>query len=262
MTGHMTKILVSNDDGIWSPGIRALAEALEDLGEVLVVAPDVEQSAMSHAITIRRPLRYRKTKIGGLNAYRVDGTPADCIALGLANHGIPDLVVSGINLGLNVGFNVKHSGTVAAAMEGTLHKIPSIAVSLRLKRDIQMDFGPAAQAAVEVSRIVLSGGLPEGTLLNMNVPAGTPKGYKVTRMSVHQYQGSVLRRVDPEGEEYYWMTGDPVADDREGYDWAAIEQDYVSITPLKLDMTDLGHLGDVEKSMRDLVGRVAAQTPG
>lgn len=258
----MTRILVSNDDGIWSPGIRALAEALEELGEVLVVAPDVEQSAMSHAITIRRPLRYRKTKIGGLNAYRVDGTPADCVALGVANHGPPDLVVSGINIGSNIGFNVTHSGTVAAAMEGTLYKIPSIAVSLRLKRDLPMDFGPAADAAAALSKVVLRDGLPEGTLLNVNVPPGQPKGYRVTRLSVHQYQGSVLRRVDPEGEEYYWMTGDPVADEREGYDWAAIEQEYISITPLKLDLTDLQCLPDVEKSMRELVAREAAPARG
>ncbi len=169
------RILVSNDDGIFSPGIKALGLAMRALGEVYVVAPDVEQSAVGHGITVRRPLRFKHTQSAGFGeipAYRVDGTPADCVVLGVHLLGRPDLLVSGINIGVNLGLDLTHSGTVAAALEGTSLGIPSIAFSLDTSEEL--NFAQAAEWAVRIAKKVAERGLPKGVLLNVNFPAGAP----------------------------------------------------------------------------------------
>ena len=234
------KVLISNDDGIFSPGIYALAKALSAVAdEVIVVAPDVEQSASGHAITIRRPLRYTKTRLKGLDvdAYRVDGTPADCVVLGVHNSGRPDVVVSGINLGSNLGYDVTHSGTVAAAIEGTTMNIPSVAFSLRTGDDSMLNFDYAAAYAAELIPQVVKHGLPERTLLNVNFPSGEPKGVRLARQSTHSYQDAVVMREDPEGTPYYWVAGTPTGTRVADTDYTTVIDGYAAVTPLHLDMT-------------------------
>ncbi|GGM92749.1 5'-nucleotidase SurE [Thermus composti] len=233
------RILVTNDDGIFSPGIKALGLAMRALGEVYVVAPDVEQSAVGHGITVRRPLRFKHTASAGFGeipAYRVDGTPADCVVLGVHLLGRPDLLVSGINIGVNLGLDLTHSGTVAAALEGTSLGIPSLAFSLDTSGE-ELDFAEAARLAVDLARRVAERGLPQGILLNVNFPAGRPKGVRVTRLSTHRIEDRVVERLDPEGKPYYWIAGTPVGEEEEGTDLWAVRQGYVSITPVSLDFT-------------------------
>jgi 5'-nucleotidase len=247
------RILVANDDGIFSPGIKALAFAMRALGDVAVVAPDVEQSAVGHGITVRRPLRFKHTASAGFNdipAYRVDGTPADCVVLGVHNLPRPDLVVSGINIGSNLGYDLTHSGTVAAAIEGTSLGIPSLAFSLRAG-DGDLDFAPCAAYAARLAARVLEHGLPDKTLLNVNFPTGAPKGVRVTVQGTHHYQDEILTRLDPEGREYYWVAGTPTGDTDPGTDFEAVSQGFVSITPIYLDFTHRG-----------LLDAVAAYAPG
>jgi 5'-nucleotidase len=234
------KVLISNDDGIFSPGIQALAAALREVAdEVLVVAPDVEQSAMGHAITVRRPLRYKATKLGGLEgvpAFRVDGTPADCVVLGVHNGGRPDIVVSGINIGSNLGYDITHSGTVAAAIEGTTMGIPAIAFSLR-SGEGDLDFSYGADFAKQLVPIVAKRGLPRKTLLNVNFPAGQPKGVRLARQSTHSYQDAVISREDPDGVPYYWIAGTPTAEREPDTDYTTVVDGYIAVTPLYLDLT-------------------------
>ena len=236
------KVLICNDDGIFSPGIHALARAAAELfDEVRVVAPDVEQSAMGHAITIRRPLRYQRTKLRdlpGVECYRVDGTPADCVVLGVHNGGRPDVILSGVNLGSNLGYDVTHSGTVAAAFEGTTVGIPSIAVSLRTGGEQELNFDHAAAYAAKLAAAVARDGLPEKTLLNVNFPAGEPKGLRWSYQSTHSYEDNVVRRDDPDGRPYYWIAGIPAAEDVPDTDYAAVVRGYATVTPLHLDLTD------------------------
>ncbi|MEZ4608626.1 MAG: 5'/3'-nucleotidase SurE, partial [Deinococcales bacterium] len=229
------KILVSNDDGIFAPGILALAKAMREIAtELIIVAPDVEQSAAGHSITIRRPLRYIPTKLEGLagvKAFRVDGTPADCVVLGVHNDGRPDLVVSGINIGSNLGFDVTHSGTVAAALEGTTMGIPSIAFSLRVSGERALDFSYGAAYAKDLAREVYKHGLPNKTLLNVNFPEGPLKGIRLAHQSEHTYEDSVLKREDPLGRPYYWITGTPTAEKIPDSDYATIMAGYAAVTP-------------------------------
>jgi 5'-nucleotidase len=241
------RILVSNDDGIFSPGIKALGLAMRALGEVYVVAPDVEQSAVGHGITVRRPLRFKHTQSAGFGeipAYRVDGTPADCVVLGVHLLGRPDLLVSGINIGVNLGLDLTHSGTVAAALEGTSLGIPSIAFSLDTSGE-ELDFTQAALWAQRLARLVAEKGLPRGIFLNVNFPAGTPKGVLVTRLSTHHWEDTVVERLDPEGRPYYWIAGTPVGEEEEGTDLWAVRRGYVSVTPVSLDFTALDFLPEV-----------------
>ena len=241
------RILVSNDDGIFSPGIKALGLAMRALGEVYVVAPDVEQSAVGHGITVRRPLRFKHTQSAGFGeipAYRVDGTPADCVVLGVHLLGRPDLMVSGINIGVNLGLDLTHSGTVAAALEGTSLGIPSIAFSLDTSGE-ELDFTEAALWAQRLARLVAEKGLPRGIFLNVNFPAGTPKGVLVTRLSTHHWEDTVVERLDPEGRPYYWIAGTPVGEEEEGTDLWAVRRGYVSVTPVSLDFTALDFLPEV-----------------
>ncbi len=228
------KILVSNDDGVFSPGIAALARVAAEFGQVRVVAPDVEQSAMSHAITVRRPLHYTRTTIDGLDAYRVDGTPADCVALGAHHWDAVDLVLSGINLGYNIGHNIWHSGTVAAAKQAAFLRIPAMAFSAP-HSDGGTDYAPLAPFVRRAIETFLS--VPDMLLLNVNLP-NDAKGMRWTRQSVRHYEGYVVAGEDPMGRTHYWFAEEPTEQVEEGTDRWAVENGYVSLTPLRLDLTD------------------------
>ncbi|MCS7058424.1 MAG: 5'/3'-nucleotidase SurE [Meiothermus sp.] len=246
------RILVANDDGIFSPGIKALAFALRELGEVNVVAPDVEQSGVGHSITFRRPLRFKHTASAGFGeipAYRVDGTPADCVVLGNQLLGRPDVVASGINIGVNMGLDLTHSGTVAAALEGASLGIPSIAFSLDASGE-ELRFDEAARYAASIVRWVLEHGLPPKTLLNVNFPNRSPLGIRITRLSTHRYEDSVVKRIDPEGRPYYWVAGKPTAELEEGTDFWAVQQGYISVTPITLDYTNHAFAAELRESFR------------
>jgi len=233
----MARILVTNDDGIYSEGIAALAQALEAIGEVTVVAPASEQSAAAHSLTLSRPLRIRQLDA---RHYSVDGTPTDCVTLALTNilaERLPDIVVSGINYGANLGDDVTYSGTVAGALEASVFNLPGIAVSLATRTDFA--FAQAAAFAAELTRKVLAEGLPEGTVLNVNVPPGEVRGSRMTHQGIKIAQSAIIEGVDPRGRSYYWIgEKQPSWRQEEGSDYAAIEQGLVSITPLRTDMTD------------------------
>ena len=230
-------ILVSNDDGIHSEGIKALARALRRVGEVYVVAPDRERSAVSHSLTIHRPLRVEQH---ATHIYAIDGTPTDCI--NIAVNGIlkkrPDLVVSGINKGGNLGDDVTYSGTVSAAMEGTLLGIPSIAISL-VSRD-NFDFKMAARFATRLARFILKNGLPKDTLLNVNIPEGNDiKSYRITKQGKRFYGDAIVEKVDPRGKKYYWIGGDVLKwEGGKDTDFEAVANNFISITPVHLDLTN------------------------
>lgn len=232
----MIRILVTNDDGVYSEGIKLLAAALADLGEVWIVAPDREQSATSHSLTLHRPLRLRKLEE---RQYAVDGTPTDCVSLAvlwlLKDHP-PDLIVSGINFGLNLGDDVTYSGTVSATFEASLLGIPSIAFSQEVGE--HFSFAPAAQFAHDLVQELLQQSLPADLLLNVNFPAGELKGVRFTRLGHRVYKQAVVEKVDPRGRNYYWIAGTPEWEAGEGTDWAAISSGHIAITPLHLDLTD------------------------
>jgi 5'-nucleotidase len=234
------KILLTNDDGIHAPGINALAAALSEVAEVAVVAPDRERSAASHALTLHHPLRAEKLAPG---RFSVDGTPTDCVNLGI--HSLidfhPDLVVSGINRGANLGDDVTYSGTVAAALEATLMGIPAFAVSL-VSLAADADYTGAARFAARLALQVKSQGLPPDTFLNVNVPALPPDRLLpalITTQGKRRYEGTIVDSVDPRGRSYYWIgTADLDFHDLEGSDFAAVRRGHVSVTPLHLDMTN------------------------
>ncbi len=238
------KILVANDDGIYSHGLLALANALADLGDVFIVAPEFEQSGVGHGITIRRPLRFKPTVLEGLHpnikAYRVDGTPTDCVVMGVHRLGKPDLVVSGINYGPNLGYDLTHSGTFACAIEGTHIGIPSIAFSQSFAN--AMDYTHSAAFARVIAQQILEHGLPNKTVLNVNIPSGIPKGVRVTVQGTHHYEDNVAERQDPDGKNYYWIGGVATGDSEADSDYTALEQGFISVTPLHLDFTDRGYL--------------------
>lgn len=233
-------ILVSNDDGIHSEGLRALRDALASLDDVVVVAPDRERSAVSHSLTLDRPLRVEELRPGW---HAVNGTPTDCVLLGV-NALLPvrpRLIVSGINRGANLGDDLHYSGTVSAAMEGTLLGIPSIAVSLAARKDFR--YRPAAHFAERLAAYVLDNGLPESTLLNVNVPeteeGQSPRGFLLARHGRRRYSDTIAEKVDPRGRKYYWIGGDEVESPAdEGTDFAAIAAGMISVTPIHLDLTN------------------------
>jgi 5'-nucleotidase len=230
------RILVTNDDGIFSEGIKVLAEALAELGEVLVVAPDREQSASGHSLTLNRPLRIRQVRE---HWFTVDGTPTDCV--NLAVHGLfkeepPGLVVSGINFGLNLGNDVTYSGTVSAAFEASLHQLPAIAFSQEVEEGFS--FEAAAGLARDIVRVLIAGELPPDLLLNVNFPAKPPKGVRWTRLGHRRYHQTVVEKLDPKGRKYYWIGGTPEWEHLDGTDHTALIQGYVAVTPLHLDLTD------------------------
>lgn len=234
------QIMVTNDDGIAAPGIKALAEALTALGTVTVVAPDRERSAAGHSLTLHSPLRVFELREGW---YAVDGTPTDCVNMGI--HSLlqqpPDLVVSGINHGGNMGDDITYSGTVAAAMEANLMGIPALAVSLATYGPTD-HFPDAARIAVQVARELLRNGLPADTFLNLNVPnlpLAEIRPYLITRQGKRSFVGKIVDKTDPRGRKYYWIgSEEPSFLDEAGTDFHAVGSGHASLTPLHLDLTN------------------------
>jgi 5'-nucleotidase len=236
-------ILVTNDDGIDADALPPLADALSGIGEVEIIVPERNWSGASHSITLFRPLRVRATKLrNGHPAYMTDGSPTDCVrlaALGFLRHR-PDLVVSGINRGANMGDDITYSGTVAAAMEGLLSNIPSIAISIGAFGG-DVDYGPAASFAALLARNILEKGFHPDSLLNVNVPP-LPRdriaGVEVTRLGKRNYRDQLVERLDPYGNPYYWVGGPAVSEEAEdGTDVAAMRAGKISVTPITLDLT-------------------------
>jgi 5'-nucleotidase len=234
------KILVTNDDGIHAPGIKALATALKNVGLVAVVAPDRERSAVGHALTLHHPLRAVKVKD---NVFAVDGTPTDCVNLGI--HTLldfkPDIVISGINNGGNLGDDVTYSGTVSAAMEATLMGIPAFSVSL-VTSGKGNNYRAAASFAAKLAKKILHEGLPSDTFLNVNIPdlqTAKLQPPLITSQGKRRYEGMIIDKVDPRGRNYYWIgTVDLNFLDIEGSDYSAVTRGHISITPLHLDLTN------------------------
>lgn len=253
----MATILVTNDDGVHSPGLLALKQALSAIGDVRVLAPERNWSASSHAKTMHKPLRITDVKLAdGSEAQASSGSPTDCVALAAAGAlgVVPDLVVSGINSGHNLGIDITYSGTVACAMEAVIKGIPGIAVSTVTHGEVAADMGlvieGTAQLAREWALQVLAHGLPKQTLLNINVPGrihADLRGVHITRMGSRQYpSGELLRRHDPYGRPYYWLGGSaPVDLMDDGTDVGAVANGFVSVTPITLDMTNHGFIGEL-----------------
>jgi 5'-nucleotidase len=229
------RILITNDDGIYSPGILTLAEVAAKFADVRIVAPDVERSSAGHSISSLRPLSYKRTPIAGFEAYRVNGTPADCVALGAHNWEKVDVVLSGINLGSNLGNAMWHSGTVAAAKQAALLGVRGAALSVPATVD-EPDFEVLKPSVAEVLEIVLKD--KNLTLMNINFPEFKPKGLRWTRQSVRHYDGKVVPGEDPLGRKIFWFSVVPIEGTEEGTDRWAVEQGFVSMTPLRLDLTN------------------------
>ncbi|GAB4267665.1 MAG: 5'/3'-nucleotidase SurE [Deferrisomatales bacterium] len=244
------RILVSNDDGVHAAGLAALAEALASLGRVVVVAPDRERSAVGRSLTLHRPLRLERLREGW---YAVDGTPIDCVHLGI--HGIleepPDLLVAGINHGGNLGDDIGYSGTAGVAFEGALFGVPSFAVSLVARSAFH--FAPAARVARRVAEAVVRHGLPQATFLNVNVPnvasAAELRGVRMTRQGRRVFGSGVAEKVDPRGRTYYWIGARELGyvEEDVGTDVDAIAHGCVSVTPVRTDLTDLAFLEELRR---------------
>jgi 5'-nucleotidase len=258
------RILVTNDDGVDAPGLLALKCALDAVGETLVVAPEHNWSAAGHRKTMHKPLRLAPVRLDdGTSAYAASGGPSDCVALVMlgALKVKPDLVVSGINPNPNLGQDMTYSGTVTAAMEGVISRVPSFAVSTDLRearqRSLAEPFAVAAELAAHVARKIMAEGLPPGVLLNVNVPGlarADIQGVQVTRMCRRIYRDELVERADPRGKPYYWIGGEePTAEPDEGTDFWALEHGFVSVTPLHLDLTAYQSI--------DLVQRWGLQVP-
>ena len=250
------RILVTNDDGIYSEGIRKLADALRAVGEVIIVAPDREQSAASHALTLNRPLRLLQL---AEDEWIVDGTPTDCVNLGvlkLLRDRRPDIVVSGINFGPNLGDDVTYSGTISAAFEGSLLNVPSVAFSSLIGEGFTFD--AAVDFAAELTRYLLASPLDSRVILNVNFPATPPfAGVRVTHLGKRVYSEEIIERLDPRGRKYYWIGGGPaVAKADKGTDFEAVQAGFISVTPLHLDLTDHASIPRL-KSLEETLGRYA-----
>jgi 5'-nucleotidase len=243
-------ILVTNDDGIQAPALRVLRDALSDLGRVVIVVPDRDQSATSHSLTLYRPFRIERPEP---DVYALDGTPTDCVVV--ATHGLmdepPALVVSGVNHGPNMGEDVFYSGTVAAAIEGALQGLPSLAVSLVARRSEEADFAYPSRFTRALVENVLAHGLPPKSLLNVNLPhtRGEPyRAVRITKLGKRIYRDSLIEKTDPRGRPYYWIGGDePVWEEESDTDFLAVSQGCASITPLMLDLTDYQAIVDMGK---------------
>src|SRR5215208_6675128 len=243
----MTRILITNDDGIHSDGLIKLEEALKEVGDVYVVAPAAEMSGASHSLTLARPLRIRQLDN---RHWAIDGTPTDCVTLALnkilPENERPHICVSGINHGANLGDDATYSGTVSGAMEATILGVPGIAFSLVAART--HDFTESARVAIDVTRKALADGIPDWTLLNVNVPKGVPKGIRVTKQGFKEARPVISEHIDPRGKPYYW-----IGEVREGFraaggtDFEAVDEGYVSVTPMRSDLTNHAAL----EGMRD-----------
>ena len=262
------RILVTNDDGIDAPGIRVLAKAMTALGEVWVVAPEKTQNAVGRGMTLHKPLRLREIRA---RWFAVNGTPADCVTLAvckLLESSLPTLVVSGINKGWNLGDDVTNSGTVAGALEGMLHGIPAMAISLEVCT--RASYAVAGLFAVRLAERILQSGLPEGTILNVNVPGSKAKdiaGIQFTSLSQRRYHDPVVEKVDPRGGRYYWIAGERQSWARgvQPSDHDAVAMNMVSVTPLHLDLTNyvaLNRLRSWEKSLSQAKTTVSSIGPG
>ena len=248
------RILVTNDDGIHAPGIRALAKSMGTLGEVWVVAPEKTQNAVGRAMTLHKPLRLRQIRP---RWFAVNGTPADCVTLAVCKvleTSLPTLVVSGINKGWNLGDDVTNSGTVAGALEGMLHGIPSMAVSL--EDCPRSTYAVAVHYSVQLAERILKSGLPEGTILNVNVPASKKEaiaGIRFTSLSQRRYHKPVVEKIDPRGGSYFWIAGERQSWARKKpSDHDAVERNMVSVTPLHLDLTDYPALNTLKNWAKSL----------
>ena len=255
-------ILVTNDDGVYSPGIQTLAKRLRELDTVVVVAPDRERSAAGHSMTLHRPLLIEEIKEA---VFSVNGTPTDCVNIAVKGmlKETPRLVVSGINKGPNLGDDITYSGTVAGAIEGTLLGIPSFAISIAAREDFH--FTEAAEVALRTAARILDEGLASGTLLNINVPnipLSGIGGTRITRLGKRIYHQMTVERVDPRGKKYYWIGGgEPDWEREEGTDLDAIDRNMISITPLHLDLTDYQSF-DKLKSMETMSYTPTARRSG
>lgn len=239
-------ILITNDDGFGAEGLKALEEALAPLGDIWVVAPDREQSGQGHALSLHHPLRFERR---GPRHFAVQGTPTDCIYLGINRimEGKPKIVVSGINRGVNLGDDITYSGTVSAAFEGTLMSVPSFAMSQQVVDD-GVSFEAAARFARSLAQEVLRRGVPVDTLLNVNIPARPAAGVRITRQGKRLYTGGVIERRDPKGRTYYWIGGASAEweEDPES-DFAALNDGLISVTPLHLDLTNHKVIGELQE---------------
>ena len=247
----MKRILVTNDDGVHSEGIKALADAMTSLGDVTVVAPLVEASAIGHALTLRRPLRIETIAD---KVFAVDGTPTDCVNIAITSilRGMPDLVVSGINKGWNLGDDVTYSGTVSGAFEAALLGPPGIAVSLQRTGDA-FDFSESARGAQIVAQSVLEKGIPARTFLNINVPQGRTKGFKVTVQARRNHITKVDERIDPRGQRYFWIEeGQNEWEPHDRSDFQAVRDGYISVTPLQPDLTAYSVIPTIEEFLLQL----------
>lgn len=234
----MPNILITNDDGYHSEGIQALENALKDLGDVYVVAPESEMSGASHSLTLARPLRIRQLDE---RHWTVDGTPTDCVTLALnqilKEDQRPDICATGINPGANLGDDATYSGTIAGALESTILGVPGLAFSLVAYRN--HDYIESAKVARELTKKALAEGIPTGTLLNVNIPKGVPKGYQVTKQGFKDARPVITEHIDPRGKPYYW-----IGEDRSGFhaeggtDFEAIDDGFVSVTPMRSDLTN------------------------
>jgi 5'-nucleotidase len=249
----MPTILVTNDDGVYSEGLKKLADAHRSVGDVVVVAPDREQSAASHALTLNRPLRLLELE---KNLWSVDGTPVDCVNLAvlyLLRDRRPDVVVSGINFGPNLGDDVTYSGTISAAFEGALLGIPSIAFSALIGEGFSFD--ESARYAARLTEIVLASRPRTDVVLNVNFPLPPVRGVRVTRLGKRVYTEGVIERKDPRGRSYFWIGGDaPIWEKEEGTDFTAIDDGCISITPLRMDLTDRASLERLQTMAEALEG--------
>jgi 5'-nucleotidase len=246
------RILITNDDGILAPGLLALKAALSELGEVTAIAPERPRSACGHAVTLHKPLRLSHVHLpDGSEGFACNGTPADCVALGVHGHAgpRPEVIVSGINLGPNAGWDLTYSGTVAAAMEAVIYGLPAVAVSIDAYE--ATDFGPAARFAAYLTGRLLAHPLPPDTFLNVNVPAVPADqiaGVAVTTQGRAVFEGELEERHDPRGRAYYWWTGARLEDQTTpGTDVAALAQRRISVTPVKIDLTDHSLLAELER---------------
>jgi 5'-nucleotidase len=252
----MVRILLTNDDGIHSDGLMKLEEALREVGDVYVVAPASEMSGASHSLTLARPLRIRRIDE---RHWTVDGTPTDCVTLALnrilGGDELPHVCCSGINHGGNLGDDATYSGTVAGALEATILGVPGLAFSLVARENF--DFTEAARFAVVAVRKVLAEGLPDGTLLNVNVPPGEIRGVRVTRQGIKKARPIITEHIDPRGKAYYWI-GEEVfnSDHEDGTDYSAIEAGCVSVTPMRSDMTNHNALEAVGRWSTMLAGEI------
>ncbi|MFD1552813.1 5'/3'-nucleotidase SurE [Putridiphycobacter roseus] len=246
-------ILITNDDGITAKGIKNLVEAMRPLGTLVVVAPDKPQSGMGHAITIHDPIRLKKSnQFEGVEAYTCSGTPVDCVKIALYEilKERPALIVSGVNHGSNAATNILYSGTMSAAVEGAIEDIPSVGFSL-LDFDANADFAAAAHYAHKIAKEVLKHSLPKNTCLNVNIPKGeltAVKGTKICRQGKAFWDDQFVKRQDPFGNDYYWISGEfSVTDHGEDTDMWALDHNYVSIVPTQFDMTAFGLISQLNE---------------